>query len=247
MRQGGRRGTRQDPALLIETEHNKNNKVGSAQDLNKMDEKAVITNNGTNAMRQGGPSGRRPRGRHHNPNNGGGNGNSNAGVPGMNGGNRPRSAASLRHQTFDSNGPDIRVRGNAWQVYEKYQSLARDAAGAGDRVAAENYQQHAEHYYRIIEAINEATMLEQRQRGVPFGPQQPDIPANYYAPDGSLLPQGESAVPGAAPVGAPPMEGPGMGQAEVQPKASSPFFSQQEIDDHTAETDANLGPIAAQG
>ena len=54
------------------------------------------------------------------------------------------------NRSFDSSGPDIKVRGNAYQVYEKYQQLARDANAAGDRVAAENFLQHAEHYYRIL-------------------------------------------------------------------------------------------------
>jgi len=68
----------------------------------------------------------------------------------------------LRHQNFDSNGPDVRIRGNAWQVNEKYQTLARDAMTSGDRVQAENYLQHAEHYLRIINQIQES---ENRQRG----------------------------------------------------------------------------------
>jgi hypothetical protein len=58
-------------------------------------------------------------------------------------------------QTFDSTGPDIRVRGNAYQVLEKYLQLARDAGTAGDRVAAENFLQHADHYYRVVAAMNE--------------------------------------------------------------------------------------------
>ncbi len=58
---------------------------------------------------------------------------------------------SSRNQTFDSNGPSIRIRGSAHQVMEKYLALARDAAGQGDRVLAENYLQHAEHYFRIIQ------------------------------------------------------------------------------------------------
>ncbi|HEY3146869.1 MAG TPA: DUF4167 domain-containing protein [Dongiaceae bacterium] len=84
-------------------------------------------------MRQG-PNNRRSRGRGpRRPHNGGGGGNP-------------------RQQTFDSNGPDIRIRGNAYQVLEKYLAMARDAASAGDRIAAENFYQHAEHYYRIINA-----------------------------------------------------------------------------------------------
>jgi hypothetical protein len=58
----------------------------------------------------------------------------------------------MKQQTFDSAGPDIRVRGNAYQVWEKYLGLARDAQSAGDRIAAENFFQHAEHYYRLMNA-----------------------------------------------------------------------------------------------
>ena len=57
---------------------------------------------------------------------------------------------SPRSQTFDSNGPDVRVRGNAHQVYEKYLALARDASSSGDRIAAEGYFQFAEHYFRVL-------------------------------------------------------------------------------------------------
>ena len=76
-----------------------------------------------------------------------------------NGGRRPRGRTNNRKQhsggqhrsgTYDSNGPDGRIRGNASQVYEKYVGLARDATSAGDRIAAEAYYQHAEHYYRIV-------------------------------------------------------------------------------------------------
>jgi hypothetical protein len=58
-------------------------------------------------------------------------------------------------QTFDSNGPDVRIRGSAFQVHEKYLQLARDASSSGDRIMAESYLQHAEHYYRIIAAAQE--------------------------------------------------------------------------------------------
>jgi len=71
-------------------------------------------------------------------------------------GRRPRGRSNRKHfvphrsQTYDSHGPEVRVRGNAMQVYEKYVNLARDASSAGDRIVAESYQQYAEHYYRII-------------------------------------------------------------------------------------------------
>ncbi len=61
-----------------------------------------------------------------------------------------------RNHVFDSNGPEQRVRGTAQQLYDKYQQLGRDASGAGDRVLAESYFQHAEHYFRIISAMNQA-------------------------------------------------------------------------------------------
>ncbi len=63
-----------------------------------------------------------------------------------------RKSGNPRNQTFDSNGPGARVRGNASQIYEKYQQLARDAASSGDRIASENFLQHAEHYYRVMAA-----------------------------------------------------------------------------------------------
>ena len=83
---------------------------------------------------------------------------------GNNNGGRRQNNVPLRHQTFDSNGPDVRIRGNAFQVYEKYVALARDAQTAGDRIAAESYFQHAEHYFRIIGLINEQSGENQRGR-----------------------------------------------------------------------------------
>ena len=100
---------------------------------------------------------RRMRGRGnggHSGTNGGSPGN---GHPSNGGHNRRPSGVPNRHQVFDSNGPEVRIRGNAWQVFEKYQTLARDSQSVGDRVRTESYLQHAEHYYRIILAINEAS------------------------------------------------------------------------------------------
>jgi hypothetical protein len=83
----------------------------------------------------------------------------------------------LRLQTFDSNGPDVRIRGNAYQVHEKYLQLARDAQSSGDRVAAENYFQHAEHYYRIIAADLANTQAQAGQPGTfPNGAPQLGLP-----------------------------------------------------------------------
>ena len=67
------------------------------------------------------------------------------------GGGKPQHNAN---RAFDSNGPDgVKIRGNAQHVFEKYQQLARDATASGDRVLAENYLQHAEHYFRVLRAV----------------------------------------------------------------------------------------------
>ena len=79
---------------------------------------------------------------------------------GRSGGRRGYSGSSNR--TFDSNGPDVKVRGTAMHIFDKYQVLARDATAAGDRVAAENYLQHAEHYFRIMNAHNAANAANQQ-------------------------------------------------------------------------------------
>src|SRR5437870_5276031 len=70
--------------------------------------------------------------------------------------NRPRGGGMPhRIQSFDSNGPNVKIRGNAYQVFERYVALAREAQASGDRVAAENLYQHAEHYFRVMNAQGE--------------------------------------------------------------------------------------------
>lgn len=68
-----------------------------------------------------------------------------------------------RNHVFDSNGPDMRLRGTAQQLFEKYLQLGRDASSSDDRVAAEGYFQHAEHYFRIVNAMAQAA--QQNQHG----------------------------------------------------------------------------------
>ena len=118
-------------------------------------------------MRQGSNSGRRPRGRTNRKQHGGG---------------------QSRTHTFDSNGPDGRVRGNARQVYEKYLTLARDASSAGDRIAAEAYYQHAEHYYRILSDSTDPQ---------PGGRRQDERQAQANGGD-SASPEGEEAAAGSS-------------------------------------------------
>src|SRR5262245_22291627 len=66
--------------------------------------------------------------------------------------NNNRKGPNPLTRNYESNGPDVKIRGSAQQIAEKYATLARDAQSAGDRVMAENYLQHAEHYNRIIAA-----------------------------------------------------------------------------------------------
>ena len=86
----------------------------------------------------------------------------------MRGRNRGKSHNPLT-RVYESNGPDIKIRGTASHVAEKYVQLARDAQSSGDPVAAENYYQHAEHYFRMIAAVQEQ-----------FRQNQP----NFYRPEG---------------------------------------------------------------
>ena len=144
---------------------------------------------------------KRQRNRGHGGHGGGNHSNNYRGGGGGGGGGGQRSNVPFRAQTFDSSGPDVRIRGNAFQVLEKYLALARDASGSGDRVAAENYYQHAEHYFRMINA-NQEQFPQQRppQQGFQGGPQQ-----QGQMPQGGFAPQGEGQ-PGPG-----PMDAPGMG------------------------------------
>lgn len=111
---------------------------------------------------------KRQRGRGRKPGGGGGGG-------GGNQGNRP----------FESNGPDVKIRGTAAQIYEKYAQYARDAQSSGDRVKYENYLQHAEHYFRIMAAT---TPRDQR---VPHGEIGMNGPSNTASEDN----EGEESSP----------------------------------------------------
>lgn len=95
---------------------------------------------------------------------------------GRGGSNNRRPSTPNRNQTFDSNGPDVRIRGNAHQVFEKYLTLARDASTAGDRVLAESLFQHADHYFRIYSAFNEENEARKNAPQQDTGQQQPDSP-----------------------------------------------------------------------
>ena len=152
-------------------------------------------------MKRSRRGGRRPQ---HGGNGGGGGGG---------GGNNGGGGGFNPNRTFDSSGPEIKIRGSASHVYEKYLQLARDANSGGDRVMAENYLQHAEHYYRIMAAAaaqqaqyaaQQAALNPQQQQpqnGQPHQqgnaqPQQPQTGgsgASFSLTDGSGEEEGEEA------------------------------------------------------
>ena len=116
-----------------------------------------------------------------------------------------------RNHVFDSNGPDLRIRGTSQQLFEKYLQLGRDAMSSADRVMAESYFQHAEHYFRILNAMNQAAQLQGQTNGA--GPQrrqpyesQGNEPQSAEQPgseqddeDDAPTPQGAAAEPPAEP------------------------------------------------
>jgi hypothetical protein len=110
-------------------------------------------------MKRSRRGGRRPQ--HSN-----GGGHNNGGGGGSGGGFNP-------NRTFDSSGPEVKIRGSASHVYEKYLQLARDANSGGDRVMAENYLQHAEHYFRIMAAQQAQLAQYQAQQAAQNANRQP--------------------------------------------------------------------------
>ena len=78
--------------------------------------------------------------------------------------NRPRPLGNIINRVFDSSGPEGKVRGTPQQIIEKYQQLARDAQLSNDRVAAENFLQHAEHYTRMLAEATKEMAAEQEAR-----------------------------------------------------------------------------------
>ena len=76
---------------------------------------------------------------------------------------RSRKGPNPLTRSYESNGPDVKVRGTAPHVAEKYMTLARDALSSGDTVSAENYLQHAEHYNRIVAAAQQAQFQQAQQ------------------------------------------------------------------------------------
>jgi hypothetical protein len=134
---------------------------------------------------------------------------------------RNRKGQSPLTRSFESTGPDVKIRGTPAHIAEKYMSLARDASSSGDPVLAENYLQHAEHYNRIIMAVREQQMAQGGEgvngamgRPRPFMMHDPMEPADEFGDeDGD---EGEMQPPH-----------PAMRQHEPQPTIDSQRFEGQ--------------------
>jgi len=148
---------------------------------------------------------KRMRGRNHR---GGGGGGGGGGMRHHGGGG---GIPLNRNHVFDSNGPDVRIRGTAQQLFEKYLQLGRDATGGGDRVMAESYFQHAEHYFRILNAMNQAAQQGQQANGQQHRrPQMQDASPDGEADEADGQPAGMGEQPGESreiPIAAAPPEG----------------------------------------
>ena len=139
---------------------------------------------------------KRMRGRGHRPGGGGGGGGGLRHHGGGGGGGIPLN----RNHVFDSNGPDLRIRGTSQQLFEKYLQLGRDATSGGDRVMAEGYFQHAEHYFRILNAMNQAAQQGQNQQNgqQQAGPRRPYNGEEDGQPSGETEEAEERARPAPA-------------------------------------------------
>jgi hypothetical protein len=152
-------------------------------------------------MRNGQNNNKRMRNRNNNNNNSNNNNN--------------RRGQNPMTRVFESNGPDIKIRGTASHVAEKYVQLARDARSSGDPVAAENYYQHAEHYFRLIAAAQEQFRQNQPQ------PRTENEMPSEDGDDESESFSNFGAEPGFVPVQQQPF--PPRDQPREQPRDAQPY------------------------
>ena len=130
--------------------------------------------------------------------------------------NNNRKGPNPLTRTYESNGPDVKIRGTAHHVGEKYLQLARDAQSSGDPVMAENYLQHAEHYFRILNAMNQAAQQQQQQQGDGRGPQHGGGRNRFQPQDDQAQGEPQAAEPAGEAEVRPPPFAPGLGD---QPEA----------------------------
>ncbi|MCO5064870.1 MAG: DUF4167 domain-containing protein [Rhizobiaceae bacterium] len=118
---------------------------------------------------------------------------------GRNNNNNNRKGPNPLTRSYESNGPDVKIRGSAQQIAEKYGALARDAMSSGDRVMAENYLQHAEHYNRIIAAAQAQMPIQNVQNRDDFDDDMDDDGGDFDRPAGVSEGAGATQDAGAGP------------------------------------------------
>jgi hypothetical protein len=118
--------------------------------------------------------------------------------------NNNRKSHNPLTRVFESNGPDVKIRGTASHVAEKYIQLARDAQASGDPVGAENYYQHAEHYFRLIAAAQEQLRQNQPQQ---YG-HRPEPVSGNDSRDGTFDDEGDDEGVSQEPAAEQPQFGP---------------------------------------
>ncbi|MEL7490068.1 MAG: DUF4167 domain-containing protein [Pseudomonadota bacterium] len=132
---------------------------------------------------------------------------------------RRQGGGANPNRALDSNGPDVRIRGTANQIYDKYQGLARDAASSGDRVRAENYLQHAEHYFRLIKSMQPPAPPAQPSETMDADGEQPSIEQPSAEADAQSAPKrSNGAAKEEAPVKADAGEDGDAGTEEKKPR-----------------------------
>jgi hypothetical protein len=142
-------------------------------------------------MRQG-QQNRRGRGRGGSSSNNSSHSNSNSNP------NNNRKSGNPLSRSYESSGPDVKIRGTASQIAEKYTTLARDASSAGDVIMAENYLQHAEHYNRIIMAAQAQTVQPSAHNGSDAGHALNGMHRGHREPNGAMRDQPQPHVNGEA-------------------------------------------------
>ncbi|MGB8817838.1 MAG: DUF4167 domain-containing protein, partial [Rhizobiaceae bacterium] len=127
-------------------------------------------------------------------------GRGNSGGSSNNNNNNNRRGPNPLTRSYESNGPDVKVRGTAQNVADKYLQLARDAHSSGDRVMAENYLQHAEHYNRIIATAMAQQQAQREQRDVEEDEDLTDNSDNRFADNPNSMREQQEPAEQAAPV-----------------------------------------------
>jgi hypothetical protein len=117
-----------------------------------------------------------------------------------------------RGHNFESTGSEVKIRGNAQQLQEKYLALARDASSAGDRIAAESFLQYADHYHRVLNQDGNGAQRHQQR-----GPDQQR--GDMRQPQ---IPQGTGPQPVIGPAAAIAAQAPERKDGETQPLAAPP-------------------------